>query len=193
MPQRLATSATIAPGCIASATIRHFCSSDQLRRRSPRVTTSTTALRVLLCVVVCVLVTSVSASMSASVSQRPTTRPYCRGGSLGGAATTRTSHRHWQALHGSRRGMQRRTQAERDQRHQLDHRREQQLARVLPLPVFLEHHVNPFARKGVLQCNPRHHARRCMPLKLLKDRGPDGPAPVHLCNRGMKNGTAPTP
>src|SRR3954466_16068507 len=90
MPQRRATSVTSAPGCVASATIRHFCSSDQLRRRSPRVTTSTTALRVLLCVVVCVLVTSVSASMSASLSQRPTTRPYCRGGSLGGAAATRT-------------------------------------------------------------------------------------------------------
>ena len=90
MAQRRATSVTSAPGCVASATIKHFYSSDQLRRRSPRVTTSTTALRVLMCAVVCVLVTSVSASMSASVSQRPTTRPYCRGGSLGGAATTRT-------------------------------------------------------------------------------------------------------
>src|SRR6476620_9421235 len=90
MPQRRATSVTIAPGCVASATIRHFCSSDQLRRRSPRVTTSTTSLRVLLRALISILAASVSASMSASVSQRPTTRPYCRGGSLGGAATTRT-------------------------------------------------------------------------------------------------------
>jgi hypothetical protein len=67
------------------------------------------------------------------------------------------------------------------------------LVRVLPLPVFLEHHVDPLAWKGVLQCNPGHHARRCMPLKLLEDRGPNGPAPVHLCNRGKKNGAPLTP
>src|SRR3954452_18216869 len=90
MPQRRATSVTSAPGCVASATIKHFCSSDQLRRLSPRFTPSTTSLRVLLRALTSTLAASVSVSMSASVSQRPTTRPYCRGGSLGGAATTRT-------------------------------------------------------------------------------------------------------
>src|SRR4051794_35816713 len=90
MPQRLATSATIAPGCIASATIRHFCSSDQLRRRSPRVTTSTTSLRALMCAVVWVLAASTSTSISASVLNGSATRHQRRGVSLDGAATTRT-------------------------------------------------------------------------------------------------------
>src|SRR4051812_47940960 len=93
MPQRLATSATIAPGCVASATIRHFCSSDQLRRRSPRVTTSTTSLRALMCAVVWVLAASTSTSMSASVLNGSATRPQRRGVSLDGAATTRTIDR----------------------------------------------------------------------------------------------------
>lgn len=48
MPQRRATSAGIAPGCIASVTIRRFWSADHARRLSPRVITSTTPLRALL-------------------------------------------------------------------------------------------------------------------------------------------------
>jgi hypothetical protein len=47
MPQRRITSAAVVPGCIASTTIMRFCSADQLRRRSPRVTTSTNSLRAL--------------------------------------------------------------------------------------------------------------------------------------------------
>ena len=61
------------------------------------------------------------------------------------------------------------------------------------LPVALEHRVEPLAREGVLQRDPRHHARRRMPLKTLKDRGPDGPAPIQVCNRRPKDGPALTP
>jgi len=38
----------------------------------------------------------------------------------------------------------------------------------------------------MLQRNPRHHARRCLLLKALEDRGPDGHAPVPTCNRRLK-------
>ena len=101
--------------------------------------------------------------------------------------------RHRQRFHGPRRSMQRWTEAEGDQRHKLDHGREQQLARVLPLAVLLEHRVDPLARKGMLQRNPRHYARRCMLLKTCKDKGPDGPAPVQVCNHRLKDGPDLTP
>jgi hypothetical protein len=85
--------------------------------------------------------------------------------------------------------VQGRAQAEGDQHHQLDHGGEQQLTRVLPLTVVLEHRVNPTARKGVLQRNPRQDARRRVLLKTLEDKGPDGPAPVPVCNRRLKMGS----
>ena len=96
------------------------------------------------------------------------------------------AHRHRQGLQGPRCRVQGRAQTEGDQRHRLDHRGEQQLTRVLPLAVFLEHRVDPLARKGMLQRNPRHHTRRCLLLKALEDRGPDGHAPVPTCNPRLK-------
>jgi site-specific DNA recombinase len=126
---------------------------------------------------------------------------------LGAAANQRPQHarfgaidlvveradRHRQPLQGPRRGVQGRAQAKGDQRHQLDHRREQQLARVLPLSVLLEYRVDPVARKGVLQRNPCHHARRRALLETLEDRVPNGTAPVLARNRKPKDGPGPTP
>jgi site-specific DNA recombinase len=101
--------------------------------------------------------------------------------------------RHWQRLQAPRRSVQRRAQAKGDQPHQLDHRREQQLARVLPLSVLLEYRVDPAARKGVLQRNPCHHACRRALLETLEDRVPNGTAPVLARNRKPKDGPGPTP
>ena len=75
------------------------------------------------------------------------------------------------------RGVQGRTQPQRDQRHQLHHRGEQQIARILPLTFGLEHRVNPISGKCVLQCRSRHHTRRRVLLKAGQHNRPFGPSP----------------
>ena len=69
-------------------------------------------------------------------------------------------------------------QPQRHQRGQLHNRREQQLARILPLPVRLEHLVHPACRQRVLQGHMRHYARRRMLLKPLHNRRPYQPAAI---------------
>lgn len=81
--------------------------------------------------------------------------------------------RHRQAVHLPRRRVQGRTQPQHHQGHQLHHRREQQLARTLPLPVRLEHGVNPAGRKRVLQGRSGHHARRRALLEPRQNNRPN--------------------
>ncbi len=105
---------------------------------------------------------------------------------LGAAANEGTQHagfgvvdlviqgrqRHRQRRHLARCRVQGRAQAQRHQRGQLDHGREQQLTRILPLPMRLEHLVHPARRQRVLQRQARHHARRRVPLKPLQNQRP---------------------
>jgi len=74
-------------------------------------------------------------------------------------------HRQRRHLAGCR--VQGRALAKRYQRGQINHGREQQLARILPLPVRLEHVINLALRQRSFQRRVRHHIRRRMPLKAL--------------------------
>ncbi len=78
-----------------------------------------------------------------------------------------------QMLHLPRRRMQRRTQPQRNQRHQLHNCREHQLARILALALGLEHRVNPVWRKRPLQSRPRHHACRRVLFKARQNNRPN--------------------
>ena len=75
------------------------------------------------------------------------------------------------------RGMQRGTQPQRHQRHQLHHRGEHQLARILALAFSLEHCIHPIRGKRVLQGRPCHHAGRRVLLKLSQNNRPHGTSP----------------
>jgi hypothetical protein len=81
--------------------------------------------------------------------------------------------RHRQRALLARRRMQRRTQPQRDQRHQLHHRGEQQLTRILALARGLEHQVDPVGGKRTVQRRARHHARRRVLLEPSQDNRPD--------------------
>jgi len=70
------------------------------------------------------------------------------------------------------------SQPQAHQRHQLNNGREQQLARILLLAMGFEYLVHPARRQHVLQCHPRHHARRRRPLKPLQHRWPNQPIPI---------------
>ena len=73
-----------------------------------------------------------------------------------------------QVFHLARGRVQRRLQAQADQRHQLHDRGKQQLPRVLALAVGLEHLVDPGRRHGLLQRNARHHAGRRLLFKSFQ-------------------------
>ena len=69
--------------------------------------------------------------------------------------------------------MQRGPQPWRDQQHQLHHAGEQQLARVLPLPMGLEYLVDPAERQCPVQRQVGHDRTRCLLLESLNDFLPD--------------------
>jgi hypothetical protein len=68
-----------------------------------------------------------------------------------------------------RRRVQRGPQPQRHQRGELDHRRKQQFAWVLPLAGLLEHLVDPACGHGVFQRQAHHHAQRGMCFKAGED------------------------
>ncbi len=67
------------------------------------------------------------------------------------------------------RRMQRGSQPHRHKAHHLHHRREHQLARVLPLPMLLEQGVHPLRTDSTLYRQPRHHAEGTLLNEPLQD------------------------
>ncbi len=68
---------------------------------------------------------------------------------------------------------------ERHEHHQPDDGGEQQLARVLPLSMLVEHLVDPAGRQCVFQGRACHQARRCILLERSMTADQSGSDP---CN-----------